>query len=178
MKAKILKTGEIVNIAEYAKITLEQCDSWGNPVEVKPEEVELIRDTPDYEAEFSEFRKDNPTWGKYLTDSTFYEMMSWYDEKHGLANEDHYSDEGRAFANYVWNNYIEDESDIDWERRRYEIAKEAMPAFTEGVMSNTLLLEQFGSKAAERHIGVPQYIAEQSVHYADALIEELKKKSK
>lgn len=32
MKAKILKTGEIVNIAEYAKITLDQCDSWGNPV--------------------------------------------------------------------------------------------------------------------------------------------------
>ena len=43
MKAKIKKTGEIVNIAEYAKITLEQCDSWGNPIEVKPEEIELIQ---------------------------------------------------------------------------------------------------------------------------------------
>lgn len=44
MKAKIRKTGEIVNIAEYAKITLEQCDSWGNPIEVKPEEIELIQE--------------------------------------------------------------------------------------------------------------------------------------
>ena len=44
MKAKIKKTGEIVNIAEYAKITLEQCDSWGNPIEVKPEEIELIQE--------------------------------------------------------------------------------------------------------------------------------------
>ena len=44
MKAKIKKTGEIVNIAEYTKITLEQCDSWGNPIEVKPEEIELIQE--------------------------------------------------------------------------------------------------------------------------------------
>lgn len=44
MKARIKKTGEIVNLAEYAKIALDQCDSWGNPVEMKPEEVELIAD--------------------------------------------------------------------------------------------------------------------------------------
>lgn len=45
MKARIKATNEIVNIAEYARITLEQCDSWGNPVEVKPEEIELIDET-------------------------------------------------------------------------------------------------------------------------------------
>ena len=44
MKARIKKTGEIVNLADYAKITLDQCDSWGNPIELKPEEVELIQD--------------------------------------------------------------------------------------------------------------------------------------
>lgn len=44
MKAKIRKTGEIVNIAAYAKIALEQCDSYGNPIELKPEEVELIQE--------------------------------------------------------------------------------------------------------------------------------------
>ena len=44
MKAKIKKTGEIVNIAEYAKIALEQCDSWGNPIEMKPEDIELIQE--------------------------------------------------------------------------------------------------------------------------------------
>ena len=44
MKAKIKATGEIVNIAEYAKIALEQCDSWGNPIEMNPEEIELIQE--------------------------------------------------------------------------------------------------------------------------------------
>lgn len=44
MKAKIKATGEIINLAPYAKITLDQCDSWGNPVEMKPEEVELIQE--------------------------------------------------------------------------------------------------------------------------------------
>ena len=44
MKARIKKTGEIVNLASYATITLDVCDSWGNPVEMKPEEVELIQE--------------------------------------------------------------------------------------------------------------------------------------
>lgn len=44
MKARIKKTGEIVNIADYATITLDNHDSWGNPIEVKPEEVELIQE--------------------------------------------------------------------------------------------------------------------------------------
>jgi len=44
MKARIKKTGEIINLANYATITLDKCDSWGNPVEMKPEEVELITD--------------------------------------------------------------------------------------------------------------------------------------
>ncbi|MBQ1486160.1 MAG: hypothetical protein IIZ44_06845 [Muribaculaceae bacterium] len=44
MKARIKKTGEIVNLASYATITLEQCDSWGDPIDVKPEEIELIQE--------------------------------------------------------------------------------------------------------------------------------------
>ena len=44
MKARIKETGEIVNLADYATITLDQCDSWGNPIEVRPEEIELIQD--------------------------------------------------------------------------------------------------------------------------------------
>lgn len=44
VKARIKKTGEIVNLASYAKITLDQCDSWGNPIELKPEEIELIQE--------------------------------------------------------------------------------------------------------------------------------------
>ena len=34
MKARIRKTGEIINIANYAKVMLDQCDSWGNPIEL------------------------------------------------------------------------------------------------------------------------------------------------
>ena len=30
MKARIKKTGEIINIAEYAKVVLESCDSYGD----------------------------------------------------------------------------------------------------------------------------------------------------
>lgn len=44
MKARIKATGEIVKLAEYARITLDMCDSYGNPIELKPEEVELIQD--------------------------------------------------------------------------------------------------------------------------------------
>lgn len=44
MKARIKATGEIINIASYAKIQLERCDSWGNPIELKPEEIELIQE--------------------------------------------------------------------------------------------------------------------------------------
>lgn len=44
MKAIIKATGEIIKLAEYAKITLDMCDSWGNPIELKPEDVELISD--------------------------------------------------------------------------------------------------------------------------------------
>ena len=33
-----------MKLAEYAKITLDMCDSYGNPIELKPEDVELISD--------------------------------------------------------------------------------------------------------------------------------------
>jgi len=49
MKARIKKTGEIVNLANYTKITLDQCDSWGNPIEMKPEEIELIQESTEDE---------------------------------------------------------------------------------------------------------------------------------
>ena len=44
MKARIKKTGEIVNIAEHATIELEMCDSYGNPVCLAPEDIELIQE--------------------------------------------------------------------------------------------------------------------------------------
>lgn len=56
MKARIKKTGEIVNIASYSKITLESCDSWGNPIEVSPEEIELIDDNNQVNPEEEQLR--------------------------------------------------------------------------------------------------------------------------
>lgn len=44
MKIKIISTGEVVNIADYAKVTLDHCDSYGNPIEIPFEDVELIKD--------------------------------------------------------------------------------------------------------------------------------------
>lgn len=44
MKAKIKATGEIVNIAEYATIALEMRDSYGEPICLKPEDIELIQE--------------------------------------------------------------------------------------------------------------------------------------
>lgn len=47
MKARIKKTGEVINIADYAKVTLDRCDSWGNPLEYPLDEVEIIEEKAD-----------------------------------------------------------------------------------------------------------------------------------
>ena len=44
MKARIKKTGEIVNIAEHATVELEMCDSYGDPICMAPEDIELIQE--------------------------------------------------------------------------------------------------------------------------------------
>ena len=45
MKARIISTGEIINIADYASVTLDKCDDYGNPIEVPFEDIELIKDS-------------------------------------------------------------------------------------------------------------------------------------
>lgn len=101
MKARIKKTGEIINIANYAKVTLDQCDSWGNPIELGFDEVEILQE---------------PT------------------------------------------------SDIDWEQRRYEIAKEMLPITYQE--SRNILLRG-------GDIDTPDII-KSAVKFADMLIAELK----
>lgn len=44
MKARIISTGEVIQIADYARVTLDKCDDYGNPIEVSFEDVELIKD--------------------------------------------------------------------------------------------------------------------------------------
>lgn len=47
MKAKVKKTGEIINISDYAKVVLDSCDSWGNPLELGFDEVEILQEKSD-----------------------------------------------------------------------------------------------------------------------------------
>lgn len=108
MKAKIKKTGEIVNIANYARITLDSHDSYGNPLELGFDEVEILQ---------------------------------------------------------------ENTSDIDWEQRRYEIAK---------TMMHAIYLDDGNAERADKSdLGFEykdlQSSAKEAVRFADALIAELKK---
>jgi hypothetical protein len=112
MKARIKETGEIINISDYARVTLDKCDSYGSPIELSFDEVEILQE-----------RSDN----------------------------------------------------IDWEQRRYELAKAAM----QGILSNE---EEVGYacsgatyKENEKHT-VPKAVAQFAIACADVLINELKGK--
>lgn len=42
MKVRIKETGEILNIADYDKVTVDKCDSYGVPLTFNYEDVEII----------------------------------------------------------------------------------------------------------------------------------------
>lgn len=126
MKAKLKKTGEIINIAEYDVVKLDKCDSYGCSIEIPYEEVE-----------------------------------QFYDDK-GVP----------LGMPIVFPSVIEADFDINWEQRRYEIAKESITA----IMSNDdflgLVIEVESSKNNRE---IPKAVSVAAVAFADALIEELKK---
>lgn len=70
--------------------------------------------------------------------------------------------------------FLEDrEKEIDWEQRRYEIAKDAMTA----IMSNSEFYRQtIPEDIEEDEYSIPVSICITSVEFADALINELKYK--
>lgn len=47
MKARIKETGEIINISDYARVTLDKCDSYGSPIELSFDEVEILQEGSD-----------------------------------------------------------------------------------------------------------------------------------
>lgn len=47
MKARVKATGEIINIADYARVTLDRCDSYGNPIELSFDDVEILQERSD-----------------------------------------------------------------------------------------------------------------------------------
>lgn len=62
------------------------------------------------------------------------------------------------------------DEEIDWEQRRYEIAKSAM----QGILSNESIEISLNDESYEYHC-LAKDIAKASVIYADAIIDELKK---
>lgn len=47
MKVRIKSTGEIKEVADYATVTLETCDSYGNPEQVSFDDIDLIQESSD-----------------------------------------------------------------------------------------------------------------------------------
>lgn len=47
MKARIKKTGEIINIADYARVTLDKYNGSGIPIEMPFEDVEILQEKSD-----------------------------------------------------------------------------------------------------------------------------------
>lgn len=45
MKARIKKTGEVFKVAEYAKVAMDVCDSYGNLMEYPLNEIEIVEDS-------------------------------------------------------------------------------------------------------------------------------------
>lgn len=46
MKVRVKKTGDVLNVADYAKVATEGHDSLGNPLEYYLDEIEIIPDEP------------------------------------------------------------------------------------------------------------------------------------
>lgn len=99
VKARIKATGEIIDIASYARVTLSKCDSYGDPLELGFDEVEILAEKTD---------------------------------------------------------------DIDWEQRRYELAKELMKGFASNPHNQCV-------------DATTETLAQWSIGGADALIAELQK---
>ena len=84
MKARIKKTGELVNLAPYAKITLNTCDSYGSPIELSPEEVELVQETIDSNIDWEQRRYEIArTILPYCAETTRTILMSG----HGIGDQ-------------------------------------------------------------------------------------------
>ena len=64
MKVRVKETGEIINIADYARVTLDKCDSYGNPIELSFDDVEILQemsDNIDWEQKRYEIAKETVT---------------------------------------------------------------------------------------------------------------------
>lgn len=112
MKVRLKSTNEVLNVADYNMVTLDKCDSYGNPIQVPMEDIDNVYDNDGHPIGIPKLQVG------------------------GILSV---------------------ENNIDWEQRRYEIAKEC-----------TSTLCTLDIKVDD--------VVKLSVEFADALIEELKKK--
>ncbi len=66
-----------------------------------------------------------------------------------------------------------EENKIDWEQRRYELAKTAMQALT----SNSFWMKNLGAcldESSNKNIDAIEIVSIESINYADAIIKKLK----
>ena len=61
-----------------------------------------------YDKLFEQYQDENPCWDEFVSDSFYYELMSWYDSKHNFDDDQGHSEGAINFANYVWDMYIMD----------------------------------------------------------------------
>lgn len=74
------------------------------------------------------------------------------------------------------NRKMKDQREIDWEQRRYELAKAVFPTLISGILSDIKILQEKGVIDYETRIAIMgEGNANEAVSFADVLIEELKK---
>ena len=130
MKVRLKSTNEVLNVADYNMVTLDKCDSYGNPIQVPMEDIDNVYDNDGHPIGIPKLQVG------------------------GILSV---------------------ENNIDWEQRRYELAKEAMTA----IMSNECFYKQVLDEGAEKgERCIMKSISKASIEFADALIEELKKERK
>lgn len=71
------------------------------------------------------------------------------------------------------NNKMRDQNEVNWEQRRYEIAKTVLPYCAE--TSRDLLMRGLSLGDSYKDMSMTQAVARQAVMFADDLINELKK---
>lgn len=64
--------------------------------------MEKVNRAEVFDRYFERFKHKIPGWDLYLTDSTYFLLMDWYDATNHLGSEKENSTEAHAFADYVW----------------------------------------------------------------------------
>lgn len=123
MKVRLKSTNEVLNVADYNMVTLDKCDSYGNPIQVPMEDIDNVYDNDGHPIGIPKLQ--------------------------GCG-------------------ILSVENNIDWEQRRYELAKE---------YSKTFINLQHEAGRIDCGCYIPN-VVKWSVDFADALIEELKKERK